>query len=187
MVVTLPKLERFVCTLRKLVKLFVTCRPILCYRAQDLLFSKLHGASAWEAWIVREESKLQNKLKRTSRHFSFHSDENCRGLLVVRGKESDTKSKMAIQRPINLLSISQEMKELQEDFISCLHFASAEEPLFIFLDSLDQFGPEDNARKLAWLPTVLPSHVKLVVSTLPNGEYECFPILQVGKDLFRIQ
>lgn len=78
------------------------------------------------------------------------------------------------------------MKELQEDFASCLHFASAEEPLFIFLDSLDQFGPEDNARQLAWLPTVLPSHVKLAVSTLPNSEYECFPILQVRKELFRV-
>lgn len=78
------------------------------------------------------------------------------------------------------------MKELLEDFTSCLHFASAEEPLFIFLDSLDQFGPEDNARQLAWLPTVLPSHVKLAVSTLPNSEYECFPILQVRKELFRV-
>lgn len=89
---------------------------------------------------------------------------------------------MAIQRLTILLSILQEMKELQEDFASCLHFASAEEPLFIFLDSLDQFGPEDNARQLAWLPTVLPSNVKLVVSTLPNSEYECFPILQVRKE-----
>ena len=79
------------------------------------------------------------------------------------------------------------MKELQEDFITCLQLASAEEPLFIFLDSLDQFGPEDNARQLTWLPTVLPSHVKLVVSTLPDSEYECFPILKVCKDLLRLQ
>ena len=71
------------------------------------------------------------------------------------------------------------MKELQEDFITCLQFANSDEPLFIFLDSLDQFGPEDNARQLTWLPTVLPSHVKLVVSTLPDGQYECFPILKV--------
>lgn len=78
------------------------------------------------------------------------------------------------------------MKELQEDFITCLQIASEEEPLFIFLDSLDQFGPEDNARQLAWLPTALPSHVKLVVSTLPNSEYECFPILQVRKDFFHL-
>lgn len=71
------------------------------------------------------------------------------------------------------------MKELQEDFMSCLRLASPEKPLFIFLDSLDQFGPEDNAKQLTWLPTVLPSHVKLVVSTLPDAVYECFPILQV--------
>ena len=102
-------------------------------------------------------------------------------------KDSDATSKMVIHRLTSLLSILQEIKELQEDFTSFLHFASAEEPLFIFLDSLDQFGPEDNARQLAWLPTVLPNHVKLVVSTLPNSEYECFPILQVRKDVFRMK
>ena len=79
------------------------------------------------------------------------------------------------------------MTELQEDFVSCLQMATAEQPLFIFLDSLDQFGPEDNARQLTWLPMVLPSHVKLVVSTLPDAEYECFPILQVGNNLLHLK
>lgn len=65
--------------------------------------------------------------------------------------------------------------------MSCLQLAKEEEPLFIFLDSLDQFGPEDNARLLIWFPSVLPNHVKLVVSALSDNEYECFPILQVGK------
>lgn len=120
-----------------------------------------------------------------TRHLSFHSDETCRGLLVI-NEDSNEGSKIVIQRVTSLPPILQEMKELQEDFTSFLYCASAEEPLFIFLDSLDQFGPEDNARQLAWLPTVLPSHVKLVVSTLPNSEYECFPILQVRKDLFRM-
>lgn len=120
-----------------------------------------------------------------TRHLSFHSDETCRGLLVI-NEDSNEGSKIVIQRVTSLPPILQEMKELQEDFTSFLHCASAEEPLFIFLDSLDQFGPEDNARQLAWLPTVLPSHVKLVVSTLPSSEYECFPILQVRKDLFRM-
>ena len=80
---------------------------------------------------------------------------------------------------ISVPFFSQDMKELQEDFITCLSFANSDEPLFVLLDSLDQFGPEDNARQLTWLPTVLPGHVKLVVSTLPDGQYECFPILEV--------
>lgn len=80
-----------------------------------------------------------------------------------------------------ILFLQQEIKELHEDFMSCLQLAKEEEPLFIFFDSLDQFGPEDNARQLIWFPSVLPNHVKLVVSTLPDNEYECFPILQVGK------
>ncbi|XP_068711765.1 NACHT domain- and WD repeat-containing protein 1-like isoform X2 [Montipora foliosa] len=83
-------------------------------------------------------------------------------------------------------TIREEIKELQEDFASCLQMATAEKPLFIFLDSLDQFGLEDNARQLIWFPLVLPDHVKLIVSTLPDNEYECFPILQslLGEDNF---
>ncbi|XP_077984832.1 NACHT domain- and WD repeat-containing protein 1-like [Glandiceps talaboti] len=56
--------------------------------------------------------------------------------------------------------------------------ATKERPLVILLDSLDQFDAEGEARKLSWLPLELPDHVKLIVSTLPEKEYECFPILQ---------
>jgi hypothetical protein len=58
--------------------------------------------------------------------------------------------------------------------------ATAQEPLLIVLDSLDQFGPEDSARQLSWLPMTLPDHVSLVVSTIPGEEYECLPVLEVS-------
>ncbi|XP_060076678.1 uncharacterized protein LOC132556312 [Ylistrum balloti] len=41
-------------------------------------------------------------------------------------------------------------------------------PIVILLDSLDQLAAKNDAHSLSWLPTVLPSNVKLIVSTLPE-------------------
>lgn len=46
-----------------------------------------------------------------------------------------------------------------------LKFATAEKPLVIILDSLDQLSKEHNAYKLNWLPRKLPPHVRFLVST----------------------
>ncbi|XP_032230654.2 NACHT domain- and WD repeat-containing protein 1 isoform X2 [Nematostella vectensis] len=74
--------------------------------------------------------------------------------------------------------IRNDIKELKEDFIRCLRMATVERPLLIVLDSLDQLSAEDGARQLSWLPMTLPDHVHLVVSTIPEVKYECFPVLK---------
>ncbi|GFR71651.1 NACHT and WD repeat domain-containing protein 1 [Elysia marginata] len=51
-------------------------------------------------------------------------------------------------------------------------------PVVLLLDSLDQFDPSHDARHLAWLPTKLAPNVKVIVSTLPDPQYEAFPVLQ---------
>ncbi|CAH1777750.1 unnamed protein product [Owenia fusiformis] len=51
-------------------------------------------------------------------------------------------------------------------------------PALIFLDSLDQLSAENNARQLKWLPKVLPENVKLILSTLPEKQYGCLPVLK---------
>ena len=66
---------------------------------------------------------------------------------------------------------------LADDFTnflqSCkLHF-SAENPLIIILDSLDQLSPEDGAFQLTWLPIRLPPWVKMIISTISNDKYNC--------------
>jgi hypothetical protein len=72
-----------------------------------------------------------------------------------------------------------ELRELVKQFEYVLHYASAELPLVVMIDSLDQLDPANNARNLFWLPQQLPPHVKFVVSTLEEDVYECFPNLQV--------
>ncbi|XP_070560212.1 NACHT domain- and WD repeat-containing protein 1-like [Ptychodera flava] len=74
--------------------------------------------------------------------------------------------------------IPEDMKLLIRSFRESLLKATAERPLVILPDSLDQLDPDDGARQLSWLPTALPNHVKLILSTLPEAEYEYFPRLQ---------
>ncbi|MFQ5864544.1 MAG: AAA family ATPase [bacterium] len=66
-------------------------------------------------------------------------------------------------------------KELIEEFAKRLALATAEKPLTIFLDALDQLSDADHARNLVWLPADLPEHVRLIVSTLPG---ECLSALE---------
>ena len=75
--------------------------------------------------------------------------------------------------------IFQSSKGVFQQFPKFLSNASKEQPLVIMLDSLDQLSPLHGARKLTWFPRKLPAHVKFIVSTLPDQEYKCFPILKV--------
>ena len=59
-------------------------------------------------------------------------------------------------------------QELSDDFRQRLELASAERPLVLFIDSLDQLAASHGARRLTWIPDRLPEHVRLVVSTRPG-------------------
>ena len=61
-----------------------------------------------------------------------------------------------------------EYPDLVRDFREQLGQASKQRPLILILDALDQLSPLHNGRSLVWLPTHLPPHVHIVVSTLPN-------------------
>ena len=74
---------------------------------------------------------------------------------------------------------SQDYNKLTKFFAHLLHNANASKSLVVLLDSLDNLTDDYGARQLAWLPLTLPPHVKLVVSTLPDEMYHCFPILKV--------
>jgi hypothetical protein len=63
-----------------------------------------------------------------------------------------------------------EYTKLVAEFPNRLALATAEKPLVVFLDALDQLSDADHEWNLAWLPAQLPEHVRLVVSTLP-GEH----------------
>ncbi|XP_071374806.1 NACHT and WD repeat domain-containing protein 2 isoform X2 [Centroberyx affinis] len=60
------------------------------------------------------------------------------------------------------------VQEMRELLVNLLGESSFHRPLVIILDALEQLSDADEARKLWWLPAVLPRTVRIVVSTLPN-------------------
>jgi NACHT domain- and WD repeat-containing protein len=65
-------------------------------------------------------------------------------------------------------TIPTDYRELVKEFGERLKLATAQKPLIVFLDALDQLSDADHARNLIWLPAELLEHVRLVVSTLPG-------------------
>lgn len=61
-----------------------------------------------------------------------------------------------------------DLQGLTEIFSICLAMGTEEKPIILFLDALDQFPDNDNARALTWLRRELPSNVKVIVSSLPE-------------------
>ena len=60
------------------------------------------------------------------------------------------------------------LNQLSECFLESLWYSTAERPLHLYLDALDQLDSADNAWMLEWLPRELPKHSRVVVS-LRNG------------------
>ena len=70
-----------------------------------------------------------------------------------------------------------------EDFRDSMTYANKKQPLVLILDSLDQLDNVDGGRHLYWLPRKLPANVYLVLSTLPQEQYGCYPRLKVFHSL----
>lgn len=64
--------------------------------------------------------------------------------------------------------IPDELAPLIHHFKVLMNLANKDKPLAMILDSLDQLSGSDGAHSLAWLPALLPPHVKMILSTLPN-------------------
>lgn len=53
-----------------------------------------------------------------------------------------------------------------------LRLATAERPLLVLIDGLDQLPDHDPVRRLTWLPDYLPQHAWVAVSTRPGAELD---------------
>jgi tetratricopeptide (TPR) repeat protein len=63
-------------------------------------------------------------------------------------------------------------EELRLAFANWLHMAAARGRIVLVLDALDQLEDRQGAADLVWLPPVVPSRVRLVLSTLPGRPLE---------------
>ena len=86
--------------------------------------------------------------------------------IARRYKEADVAPPDGDVALLDEATVPSDYQELVENFAKRLTLASAERPLIIFLDALDQLAEGQAARRLTWLPAELPAHVRVVVSAL---------------------
>ncbi len=88
----------------------------------------------------------------------------------LRGLLRSLCEELRLQHPL-VEPLPSDVRELIEEFRRHLQAATAQQPVVVFLDALDQLAEADNARQLFWIPFgPLPSHVKLVVSCLADRD-----------------
>ncbi|QDU41278.1 NACHT domain protein [Maioricimonas rarisocia] len=63
-----------------------------------------------------------------------------------------------------------ELSELAREFEKRLGAATADHPVYVLLDALDQLSAAENAHSLWWLPRKQPEHGRLVVSVLERDD-----------------
>ncbi|XP_022342057.2 NACHT and WD repeat domain-containing protein 2-like isoform X2 [Crassostrea virginica] len=136
----------------------------------------VHGSSgSGKTTLMAKAVEIATTLKSTAVAFRFVG--------TTPGSSNITALLESLTRQITLiyqedLKVSEELRELVEQFEHVLHYACAERPLVVMIDSLDQLDQANNARNLFWLPQHLPPYVKFIVSTLEEDVYECFPNLK---------
>jgi hypothetical protein len=69
-------------------------------------------------------------------------------------------------------------EEAASAFADALSSATAQRPLAVFIDALDQLASGDRLRLLDWLPNALPPHARVILSTRPG------PIAQEARRRF---
>ena len=86
----------------------------------------------------------------------------------------DSLCRQMAEQYADIRPVPQELRELVQEFEVRMSLATAERPLHLFLDALDQLNVSDGTNSLYWIPRQLPPFVKLVVSVLidpgPAGE-----------------
>jgi hypothetical protein len=60
---------------------------------------------------------------------------------------------------------SGDFQELCQRFAESLQLATAKRPLIVVVDGLEQFASRDHVRNLVWVPSLLPEHSSLIVTT----------------------
>jgi len=111
-------------------------------------------AQAWERARSSHPSAV------VVRRFIGASPESSNGLTLLRSLCEQIGAEYGVrgETPLEFIATARVFAER-------LALATAERPLLVFLDALDQLGKDDPARSLFWVSTSLPSHCRMVLST----------------------
>jgi len=102
----------------------------------------------------------------------------CEQMLFIKKRHINVSHSSPISCPKDFRSLCDLFQDLIRDWTVC--------PLFLLLDSVDQLNDSNGGRRMQWLPVesnMLSVRVRLVISTLPDGEsfgqkFQCLSYLR---------
>jgi tetratricopeptide (TPR) repeat protein len=100
-------------------------------------------------------------------HFIGAAPDSADWMAMLRRLLGEFQRKFAIQ-----IEIPDQPDALRTTFANALHMVAARSRLVLVLDALNQIEDRDGAPDLVWLPPVIPTNVRLVVSTLPGRSWD---------------
>ena len=77
-------------------------------------------------------------------------------------------------------------QQMTEAFEQALQYATAERPLYLYLDALDQLSSADGAWVLDWLPQQLPPYAKVVVTVRSGTSVESAARGRFGRRVLQV-
>jgi ssDNA-binding Zn-finger/Zn-ribbon topoisomerase 1 len=83
----------------------------------------------------------------------------------------------------DVADIPTDYRDLVPELGKRMQLASADRPLILFLDSLDQLSPSQDARSLIWLPAELPEHASVIASTRPEEPLKALQAKQAREEV----
>ncbi|MCL0058864.1 DUF4062 domain-containing protein, partial [Dehalococcoidia bacterium] len=125
------------------------------------------GKSALLAnWFLRYREKISEKSEKPDlllMHFVGASPYSADWATMLRRIMGEFKRRFNIHQ-----DIPDKPDELRSAFANYLHMAAAKGRVILILDALNQLEDRDGALDLVWLPPVIPSNIRLILSTLPG-------------------
>ena len=70
------------------------------------------------------------------------------------------------------LAVDSAPDEIDKVFSSLLNRISAQRPVVVLIDALNQFEPTTRARHLTWLPRSWPQNARLLATAIPGSQSE---------------
>jgi tetratricopeptide (TPR) repeat protein len=100
-------------------------------------------------------------------HFIGASSYSADWTLMLRRLMGEFKRKFNIQQ-----EIPDKPDELRSAFSNWLSMVSAKSRAVLVIDALNQLEDRDGAPDLVWLPPVIPSNIRIILSTLPGRSFD---------------
>jgi hypothetical protein len=135
-------------------------RPDGTVGSQPFLLQGEGGAGKTTLMAMTSDDVSRNSKAVTIRRFIGATPDSLDPTSLIQGICVEIAQAFAAPEPADIRNV----REVAEAFQRHLALATPEQPLMVWVDSIDQLATGSTAEAVNWLPAHLPSHVALVVS-----------------------